>query len=82
MRVKDANLKETGEAFFKWLGFRSATEFSRLHDGYVNGTLSPEQKARYVAGQEKGSRGFERYMKTGVAPKRKLAKSLPKQRNG
>jgi DNA topoisomerase IB len=72
MRVKDANLKETGEAFFKWLGFRSATEFSRLHDGYVSGTLSPDAKARYVAGQEKGSRGFERYMKTGVAPNTKL----------
>jgi hypothetical protein len=76
MRVKDANLKETGEAFFKWLGFRSASEFSKLHDGYVNETLSPEQKARYTAGQEKGSRGFERYMKTGVGSKRKTQTGL------
>jgi hypothetical protein len=72
LKTPDATLKETGEAFFKWMGFKGAEEFSTLHGRWVDGRLTDAEKAKYVSGQETGARGFERYLNTGKAPSEQL----------
>lgn len=74
LHTPNAELRATGEAFFRWLGFDGARHFLDLHEGWIDGRLKDADRTLYVDGQEKGSRGFERYFKTGKAPSEKLAK--------
>jgi hypothetical protein len=52
LKTPDANLRETGEVFFKWLGFKGADEFSTLHQKWVDGTLSSQAKRALGLGPE------------------------------
>ena len=52
----------------RWMGLNDVAEFNKLHDAYVADTLKGDALNRYVEAQEKGARGFERYLRTGRAP--------------
>lgn len=52
----------------RWMNLKGVDEFNALHEKYISGTLTDPNLKRYVAAQERGARGFERYLRTGKAP--------------
>lgn len=57
--------------FARWLG-TTPEKFTEQHQAWVDGTLKGADKTAYVDAQERAARGFERYLKTGVAPSVRL----------
>lgn len=58
----------------RFMGMEDANEFVAAHQRFVEGTLEGVEREKYIAGQEKGARGFEEYLRTGKAPTTALAR--------
>jgi hypothetical protein len=55
----------TGEdldAVARWTGLKNGEELTRLQQEFQDGTISEEDRTRYVQAEEQFARGYERYM--------------------
>ncbi len=66
-----ANLVQSMKSFEKFMDLNPG-EFLGLHDSWIAGNQSQEEGDRYRDAQEKLARGFENYLREGVAPTKAL----------